>query len=45
MKDKAQLYLFLVLHNNNIEITLHYEEQKGHDGLTQEEAIYNILKI
>jgi hypothetical protein len=33
---------------NNIEIILHYEESKGHDGLSQEEAlrvIYNILKI
>lgn len=33
---------------NNIEITLHYEEKKGHDGLSQEEAlntIYKILKI
>ncbi len=33
---------------NNIEITLHYEEKKGHDGLSQEEAlqvIYNILNI
>lgn len=33
---------------NNIEITLHYEEKKGHDGLSQEEAlnvIYEILKI
>lgn len=33
---------------NNIEITLHYEEEKGHDGLTQEEAlkvIYDILNI
>ncbi|MBQ9659489.1 MAG: hypothetical protein IJV31_12175 [Clostridia bacterium] len=33
---------------NNIEITLHYEEKKGHDGLSQDEAlktIYEILKI
>jgi hypothetical protein len=33
---------------NNIEITLHYEEKKGHDGLSQDEAlkvIYNILDI
>jgi hypothetical protein len=33
---------------NNIEITLHYEEKKGHDGLSQDEAlneIYKILKI
>ena len=32
----------------NIEITLHYDEKKGHDGLSQEEAlkvIYNILNI
>lgn len=33
---------------NNIEITLHYEEKKGHDGLSQAEAlniIYDILNI
>jgi predicted rRNA methylase YqxC with S4 and FtsJ domains len=33
---------------NNIEVTLHYEEKKGHDGLTQEEAlnvIYSILNV
>lgn len=33
---------------NNIEITLHYEEKKGHDGLSQEEAIdflYKVLEI
>jgi glycosyltransferase involved in cell wall biosynthesis len=33
---------------NNIEITLHYEENKGHDGLTQDEALevlYKILEI
>jgi hypothetical protein len=33
---------------NNIEIILHYEEKKGHEGLNQGEAldvIYNILKI
>lgn len=33
---------------NNIEITLHYEEKKGHDGLSQDEAldvIYEILKV
>ena len=33
---------------NNVEITLHYEEEKGHDGLSQEEAlneIYKLLKI
>jgi hypothetical protein len=33
---------------NNIEIILHYEEKKGHDGLTQSEALeelYKILKI
>lgn len=33
---------------NNIEITLHYEEKKGHDGLNQNEAldvIYKILNI
>lgn len=33
---------------NNIEITLHYEEKKGHDGLSQDEAldvIYKILEI
>ena len=33
---------------NNIEIILHYEEKKGHDGLSQSEAletIYDILKI
>lgn len=33
---------------NNIEITLHYEEQKGHDGLSQDEALkvlYEILEV
>lgn len=33
---------------NNIEIILHYEEKKGHDGLSQDEAIkflYKVLKI
>lgn len=33
---------------NNIEIILHYEEKKGHDGLSQDEAlnvIYRILNI
>lgn len=33
---------------NNIEITLHYEEKKGHDGLSQDEVldvIYGILKV
>lgn len=33
---------------NNIEIILHYEEKKGHDGLSQDEAlnvIYEILNI
>ncbi len=30
---------------NNIEITLHYEEKKGHDGLSQEEALNVIYKI
>jgi hypothetical protein len=33
---------------NNIEITLHYEEKKAHDGLSQDEAlnvIYGILDI
>ncbi|MBR1802904.1 MAG: glycosyltransferase [Clostridia bacterium] len=30
---------------NNIEITLHYEEKKGHDGLSQEEALETIYKI
>lgn len=33
---------------NAIEIILHYEEQKGHDGLAQYEAldeIYDILGI
>lgn len=32
---------------NNIEIILHYEEKKGHDGLSQDEAIkflYNVLE-
>ena len=30
---------------NNIEITLHYEEKKGHDGLSQQEALDTIYKI
>ena len=30
---------------NNIEITLHYEENKGHDGLNQCEALNEIYKI
>lgn len=33
---------------NNIEIVLHYEETKGHDGLSQDEAldvIYNVLNL
>lgn len=33
---------------NNVEITLHYEEKKGHDGLSQDEAlefIYEVLSI
>ena len=33
---------------NNIEITLHYEEKKRHDGLSQDEAlgeIYRLLEI
>jgi hypothetical protein len=33
---------------NNIEITLHYEEKKGHEGLNQDEAldvIYEILDL
>ena len=33
---------------NDIEIVLHYDEKKGHDGLSQDEAlkiIYNILNI
>lgn len=33
---------------NNIEIILHYEEKKGHDGLSQDEAIkflYELLEI
>lgn len=30
---------------NNIEITLHYEERKGHDGLSQDEAIKFLYKV
>lgn len=30
---------------NPIEITLHYEEKKGHDGLSQEDALKVIYKI
>ena len=30
---------------NNIEITLHYEEKKGHDGLSQQEAINFLYKV
>jgi hypothetical protein len=30
---------------NNIEIVLHYEEEKGHDGLSQEEALNTLYKI
>ncbi len=30
---------------NNIEVILHYEETKGHDGLSQEEALNFIYKI
>lgn len=30
---------------NNIEITLHYEENKGHDGLSQDEAINVLYKV
>ena len=33
---------------NDIEITLHYDEKKGHDGLSQDEAlsvIYSILNV
>ena len=40
--------LQIALQYNNIEIILHYEEKKGHDGLSQDEAIrflYNILEI
>lgn len=37
-----------VLEYNDIEIILHYEEKKGHDGLNQDDAlrvIYNILNV
>lgn len=30
---------------NNIEIILHYEEKKGHDGLSQDEAIEFLYKV
>lgn len=30
---------------NNIEITLHYEEKKGHDGLSQDEAIKFLYEV
>ena len=30
---------------NNIEITLHYEEKKGHDGLSQDEAIKVLYEV
>lgn len=30
---------------NNIEIILHYEEKKGHDGLSQEEAIKFLYEV
>lgn len=30
---------------NNIEITLHYEEKKGHDGLSQDEAIEFLYEV
>jgi glycosyltransferase involved in cell wall biosynthesis len=30
---------------NDIEITLHYEEKKGHDGLSQQDALNYIYKI
>jgi hypothetical protein len=29
---------------NNILVTLHYEEKKGHDGLSQDEAIKVLYK-
>ena len=30
---------------NNIEVILHYEEKKGHDGLSQEEAIKFLYEV
>lgn len=30
---------------NNVEIILHYEEKKGHDGLSQDEALNEIYKL
>ena len=30
---------------NNIEVILHYEEKKGHDGLSQEEAIQFLYEV
>jgi hypothetical protein len=30
---------------NNIEVTLHYEPEKGHEGLNQEEALTQIYKL
>lgn len=30
---------------NNIEITLHYEEKKGHDGLSQDEAMNFLYEV
>jgi glycosyltransferase involved in cell wall biosynthesis len=34
-----------IVEYNDIEIVLHYEKNKGHDGLTQEEALKVIYKI
>ena len=33
------------LGENNIEVILHYEEKKGHDGLSQEEAIKFLYEV